>query len=87
MHVQYDTDTEVLEVVDDGLDVPEVLGIVGPLPGLHPGPHGAQSDHGKSPGGEVPGIAGLQQGLVIPRRLLPDKVYSVEDPQPSSRTR
>ena len=87
MHVQYDTDTVVPEVADDGLDVGEVLGVVDSLPGLHPRPHGAQSDHGESPGRQVPGVVRLQQGLVIPRGLLPDKVNSVVNPQPSSTTR
>ena len=87
MHVKYDTDTVVLEVADDGLDVGEVLGVIEALPGLQPRPHGAKSDHSEAPGGQVPGVAGLQQSLVIPGRLLPDKVDSVVNPQPSSTTR
>ena len=87
MHVKYDTDTVVLEVADDGLDVGEVLGVIEALPGLQPRPHGAKSDHSEAPGGQVPGVAGLQQSLVIPGWLLPDKVDSVVNPQPSSTTR
>ena len=34
MHIQYDTDTVVPEVVDDGLDVVEVLDVLEALPGL-----------------------------------------------------
>ena len=86
MHVQYDTDPVVLEVADDGLDVGEVLAVIEALPGLQPRPHGAKSDHSEAPGGQVPGVAGLQQSLVIPGRLFPNKVDSVIDPQPSSTT-
>ena len=86
MHVQYDTDPVVLEVADDGLDVGEVLAVIEALPRLQPRPHGAKSDHSEAPGGQVPGVAGLQQSLVIPGRLLTNKVDSVIDPQPSSTT-
>ena len=87
MHVQYDTDPVVLEVADDGLDVGEVLGVIEALPGLQPRPHGAKSDHREAPGGQVPGVAGLQESLVIPGRLLPDQVDSVVNPQSSSTKR
>ena len=83
VHVENNADIVLLEVVDDSLDVVEVLHVVVSLPGLHPGPHGAQPDHPQSPGREVPGVARLQQSLVVPGRFLPDKVYPVIDTESS----
>ena len=87
MHVKYDADTMVLEVVYDCLDLVEVLHVVVTLPGLDPRPHGAQSDHPQPPGREVPGVLRLQQSRVIPRGLLTDQVDTVIDTEPASTRR